>query len=90
MLRIQNDAPGPEQLLASQTIHTESALYNRGDTVTARWVPGHRGVTGYQTADLYAQWATEEPQAGRVDGKDRKGIVCMESLKRRRTERIVE
>ena len=45
MTRIQSDHPGPDQATAT-CIELASTPYRQGNTVTARWTPGHRGGDG--------------------------------------------
>lgn len=88
MLCIQNDTPGPRQASATQTIQLADTLHGRGDTVTVRWVPGHKGVTGNEVAGLHARRATEPIRTSRNDrGRAETGdAVRTAASKRRRTE----
>ena len=51
MRRIQSDEPGPRQDMAAKIIELASKLYEQGN-ITAKWVPGHKGVTGNEIAML--------------------------------------
>jgi hypothetical protein len=58
--RIRNDAPGPDQWLVRQILHTERQLRQVGWTTEFRWVPGHKGIEGNEVAD---QWAKDGAEA---------------------------
>ena len=61
MARIKGDRPGPRQATTTDIIELASALYRKGNTVTVRWIPGHRGVGVNEVADTYARQAADVP-----------------------------
>ena len=70
--RITSDAEGPGQRFAVASIEVCSRIVGRGNGVTVRWVPAHRGAEGNEKADELATSAAEsiEP-TDRVDGEYR-------------------
>lgn len=58
--RVQNDAPGPGQQAAREAIGLAGQIIERGSSITLRWVPSHRAVTGNEKADYYAGQAAAE------------------------------
>ena len=42
-----------------ETIELANVLYEQGNTLTVKWVPGHGGVTGNEVADSYDREAAE-------------------------------
>ena len=57
--RVQHDRCGPAQALARAVISTTDDLYDRGNTLSARWTPSHVGVEGNEQADRVAKRAAE-------------------------------
>ena len=41
--RIERDCPGPVQDMAIETLGLAAKVYEQGNTLTVRWVPGHKG-----------------------------------------------
>ena len=64
MTRIESDVP-----MANEIVDLPSRMYGQGNTLTARWAPGHGGATGNEMADAYAKNAAEETAH---DGESRK------------------
>lgn len=52
ILGIQSNAPGPGQDTAIETISLAEKPYEQGNTMTVRWVPEHRGITGNKVAGV--------------------------------------
>ena len=59
MKRLRGDAPGPGQGVTRGTNELGHVLREQGNTISVRWVPGHRGIAGYELADMYARAAAE-------------------------------
>ena len=57
--RVQHDRTGPVQALAKDAIEAAEQLTNRGNTLTLRWTPDHRGIEGNEQADATAKRAAE-------------------------------
>ena len=57
--RVQHDKTGPAQALAKAVIATVDGLVDRGNTLTIRWTPAHKGVEGNEQADEAAKAAAE-------------------------------
>ena len=57
--RVQHDRTGPGQTLAVKAIATAEAISQRGNVITLRWTPSHKGITGNERADRTAKNAAE-------------------------------
>ena len=68
----RSDAPGPGQDMAIEIIELADVLYEQGNTLTVKWVPGLRGLqaTRPPTHALKTQQNGERP-AGEATGKRR-------------------
>lgn len=65
MRRIMGDAPGPGQHMALRAIEIAERIVQRGESVTVRWTPAHRGIEGNERADQAAkEAATLSPMKG--------------------------
>ena len=53
--------PGPGQDLAVRAIEVAEHTVQRGNSITIRWTPAHRGVEGNERADRAAREAAELP-----------------------------
>ena len=73
--RIQHGGCGPAQALAIAVIDSAQELRQRGNSVTVRWTPAHRGVEGNEHADTVVKRAAE----GR-DGRAEPGYLGEASL----------
>lgn len=56
--RIQPDVPGPDQDMAIEVIEPASNFREQDNTLTARRVPGHVGITGTEAVGTFANWRT--------------------------------
>lgn len=72
MICTQDDRPGPGRARAIRIIELTPALYEQGNTATARWASGHKGGDGRRLCgtDLEtpferatANWNREPPPA---------------------------
>ena len=57
--RAASDKMGPGQRFAVAIMEVHDRLASRGNTLTLRWVPGHPGVEGNETANEWANEAAE-------------------------------
>ena len=61
MLQIRSDASGPvRDVAAAEIIGLATLLYRQGGALTAKWVPGHRVITGNEIADCYCRARTPD------------------------------
>lgn len=61
---MRDDHAGAGQDLAVEVIEWARQLYDSGNTITIRWVPGYRGVESNDVADAYARSAAEAVAPG--------------------------
>ena len=89
ILRCRNDDFGPGQHWATLFIKETEGLYERGCTLTVRWVPGHANVPGSEAADEMAKGAAaNRRKPGQEHATYRVRITAsMTYLKRTATER---
>lgn len=85
MQRVQGDFSGAAQEIALEAIAWAEDLHRAGNTVTVRWVPGHRGVEDNEMADLYARSTAEWLPRRRGGGYCKKKSLA--SLKMRTNEK---
>jgi len=89
ILRCRNDDFGPGQHWATLFIKETEGLYERGCTLTVRWVPGHADVPGNEAADEMAKGAAanrRNPGQEHAPYRVRR-TASMTYLKRTATER---
>ena len=55
MTRVTGDGPGPGQSTAIRIIDLAQRLVDRGNSITIKWTPAHRGVEGNERADQKAK-----------------------------------
>jgi ribonuclease HI len=55
--RCQDDRPGPGQAFAITFLKWAEKLYESGNTLCLRWVPGHKDIEGNEVADVWAKSA---------------------------------
>lgn len=86
MTRIQSGAPRPYQDMADEIIGLISKIYERDNALTIRWVSGHKGAPGNETADAFAKGAANEKTS---DNKSRKAMewISLPFLKRKAAEK---
>jgi ribonuclease HI len=53
--RIQHNGSGPGQTWASAIIQNSNEILGQNIQLEFRWVPGHAGIAGNETADEYAR-----------------------------------
>ena len=64
MSTIESDYPGPGQGMALEMIiDLASKLYEQGNTLTVRWVPGHKGVIGNGCRHIFKRGSEDESLA---------------------------
>lgn len=65
-MQLQSNAPEPGQDIATEIIGPANTLYEQGNTLTVKWVPGHREIVGNEAANAYTKDAAER----RIPDKD--------------------
>ena len=85
MARAQNDQPGPGQQRAIEIIEAMDTPVARGDSISIRWVPSHRGASSNETADRYAEAAAVFLGSGR---RNSSLPISLTNLRRARTQRV--
>lgn len=87
MARIESDAPGPGQDMASEIIDRVSRIYEQDNTKTVRWVPSDRGVMGNEIANIYAK---ESAKGKAPDSQSQKAMerISLAYLKRKAAEKV--
>jgi ribonuclease HI len=80
--RCETDADGPGQALAREIIGWSNSIVARKNTITLRWVPGHKGVTGNEKADEYAKRGAHDPDEGTRFSKTHRNVASKAFLKR--------
>jgi hypothetical protein len=73
--RIQHNGPGPGQTWASAIIRTKEEICRLNIQLEFRWVPGHAGIAGNDTADQVAKDAAAQAKPDnhknrKIDGAD--------------------
>ena len=89
MTRIESVARGAGQDMAIEIIHLTSEIYEQGNTLTVRWVPGRRGVSGNEIAGVYAKEAAEEKTSDNQNQKARERI-SLAHLKRKAAKKAIK
>lgn len=84
MARAQNDRPSIGQQRTIETIDVAMTLGARGDSISVRWVPDHRGISGNEAADRDAEAAANSLGQGR---RDSSLSTSLAHLHRARTQR---
>jgi ribonuclease HI len=84
--RCATDADRPGQALAWAIIGWGQSIMARDNTITLRWVPGHKGVAGNEKADEYAKRGARNPRDGTPYSRRHQNVASAAFLKRAAAE----